>query len=67
MNRAEPSLAMILERSGPKLPLCPSCAQNMRLIRRTPCRTLPDECTFECRECGASYVEEYEPQKSAVR
>ena len=35
MYRAEPSLVMNAERSKPKLPLCPSCAQNVRLIRRT--------------------------------
>ena len=31
MYRAEPSLVMNAERSEPKLPLCPSCARNMRL------------------------------------
>ena len=50
MYRAEPSLVMNAERSEPKLPLCPSCARNMRLIRRTQrFGTLPDVCTFECR------------------
>ena len=34
MYRAEPSLVMNAERSRPKLPLCPSCAQNMRLISK---------------------------------
>jgi hypothetical protein len=59
---------MNVKRSGPKLPLCPSCAQNMRLMRRTQrFGTLPDVCTFECRDCGVSYVDEYEPQKSSVR
>jgi hypothetical protein len=66
MYRAEPSLIMILERSGPKLPLCPSCAQNMLLIRRTQrFGTLPDVYTFECRGCGVSHFEEYKPLKSS--
>ena len=66
MYRAEPSLVINAERSGPKLPLCPSCAQNMRLIRRTQrFGTLPDVCTFECRGCGVSHFEEYEPPKSS--
>ena len=60
MYRAEPSLVMNAERSGPKLPLCPSCAQNMRLIRRTQrFGELPDVCTFECPGCGVSHFEEY--------
>jgi hypothetical protein len=64
MYRAEPSLVMNAERSRPKLPLCPSCAQNMRLIRRTQrFGTLPDVCTFECRGCGVSHFEEHEPSK----
>jgi hypothetical protein len=62
MYRAEPSLVMNAERSGPKLPLCPSCAQNMRLIRRTQrFGSLPDVCTFECRGCGVSHFEECAP------
>jgi hypothetical protein len=64
MYRAEPSLVMNAERSRPKLALCPSCAQHMRLIRRTQrFGTLPDVCTFECRGCGVSHFEEYEPPK----
>jgi hypothetical protein len=64
MYRAEPSLVMNAERSEPKLPLCPSCARNMRLIRRTQrFGTLPDVCTFECRGCGVSHFEEHEPAK----
>ena len=63
MYRAEPSLVMNAERSEP-LPLCPSCARNMRLIRRTQrFGTLPDVCTFECRGCGVSHFEEHEPAK----
>jgi hypothetical protein len=68
MHRVELSLVMNAERSRHKLPLCPSCAQSMRLIRRTQrFGTLPDLCTFECGDCGVSYFEEYEPPKSAVR
>ena len=64
MYRAQPSLVINAERSGPRLPLCPSCAQNMRLIRRTQrFDTLPDVCTFECRGCGVSHFEEYETQQ----
>ena len=60
MYRAEQSLDA--DRSRPKLPLCPSCAQDMRLIRRTQrLGTLPDVCTFECRGCGVSHFKEYEP------
>ena len=63
MYRAEPSLVMNAERSGPKLPLCPSCAQNMRLIRRTQrFGELPDVCTFECPGCGVSHFEECAPE-----
>jgi hypothetical protein len=62
---AEPSLVINAEPSGPKLPLCPSCAQNMLLIRRTQrFGTLPDVCTFECRGCGVFHFEEYEPPKA---
>jgi hypothetical protein len=57
---AEPSLIMNAERPRPKLPLCPSCALNMRLIRRTQrFGELPDVCMFECRGCGVSLFEEY--------
>ena len=63
MYRAESSLVMNAERPGPKPPLCPSCAQNMRLIRRTQrFDTLPDVYTFECRDCGVSHFQEYEPR-----
>jgi hypothetical protein len=64
MYRVEPSLVADAERSGRKLPLCPGCAQSMRLIRRTQrFGTLPDLCTFECGDCGVSYFEEHEPPK----
>ena len=60
MYRAEPSLVTNADRSRPKLPLCPGCAQNMRLVRRTQrFGALPDVCTFECRGCGVSHFEEY--------
>ena len=60
MYHAEPSLVMNAERSGPKPPLRPSCAQNMRLIRRTQhFGALPDVCTFGCSGCGVSHFEEY--------
>jgi hypothetical protein len=66
MCRAEPSLVMNAERSEPKLPLCPSCAQNMRPIRRTQrFGALFDVCAFECRDCGVSYFEEYESPNSS--
>jgi hypothetical protein len=59
MYRAEPSLVMHAERPGPKVRLCPSCAQNMRLIRRTQrFGELPDVCTFGCLGCGVSHFEE---------
>jgi hypothetical protein len=38
--RAEP-IIMNVELAEPKLPLCPSCAQNMRLIRRMTKESLP--------------------------
>jgi hypothetical protein len=64
MFSVESSLVMNADRFGRKLPLCPSCAQNMRLTRRTQrFSTLPDVCTFECRDCGVSHFEEYEPLK----
>ena len=64
MYRAEPNLFMNAECSRPKPPLCPSCARIMRLVRRTQrFGSLPDLCTFECRGCGVSHFEEYEPRK----
>jgi hypothetical protein len=66
--RVEQSLVRNAERLGLKLPLCPSCAQNMRLIRRTQrFGTLPDVCTFECRPCGVSHFEEYSPGSQCSR
>ena len=45
--------------STPKTPRCPSCAQPMRLIRKTVrFNGLPDLCTFECRICNVSLAEE---------
>ena len=45
--------------SAPKPPRCPSCAQPMRLTRKTVrFNGLPDLCTFECRTCNVSLAEE---------
>jgi hypothetical protein len=42
----------------PRPPLCPSCAQVMRLARTTSrFGNLPDLYTFECRACGLSHIE----------
>lgn len=39
-------------------PRCPSCAQPMRLAKRTPrFDGLPDVATFECRACGVWHIE----------
>jgi len=46
------------EHSAPKSPICPGCAQIMRLARITSrCGDLPDLYTFECRSCGVSQIE----------
>ena len=43
---------------APRPPLCPSCAQIMRLARITSrFGDLPELYTFECRACGASHIE----------
>jgi transposase-like protein len=56
---------MNVTRAGAKMLLCPSCAQIMRLVRQTQrFGKLLDVCTFECRDCGFSYVEECEPLRS---
>jgi hypothetical protein len=40
------------------LPRCPSCAQPMRLAKRTVrFDELPDVAIFECRACGVSHIE----------
>jgi hypothetical protein len=42
----------------PRPPLCPSCAQIMRLARTTSrFGDLPDLYIFECRACGVSHIE----------
>ena len=42
----------------PTPPLCASCAQRMKLARRTKrFGGLAELYTFECRECGVSYIE----------
>jgi hypothetical protein len=39
-------------------PRCPSCAQPMRLAKRTPrFDGLPDLATFECHACGVWHIE----------
>jgi hypothetical protein len=45
-------------KNTPRQPLCPSCAQVMRLVRVTSrFEKLPDLYTFECRACGLSHIE----------
>jgi len=45
-------------KSAPKSPLCPGCAQIMRLAGITSrFDDLPDLYTFECRGCGVSHIE----------
>jgi hypothetical protein len=51
--RNEPSV-----KYTPRPPLCPSCAQMMRLARTTSrFGNLPDLYTFECRACGVSHID----------
>jgi hypothetical protein len=46
-------------RSNPVPPHCPSCAQGMRLARKTRrFNGLPDLYIFECRVCDVSHTEE---------
>jgi hypothetical protein len=46
-------------RSNPVPPHCPSCAQAMRLARKTRCiNGLADLYIFECRMCDMSDTEE---------
>ena len=46
------------ERPTPKSPLCPGCAQTMRLARITSrFEDLPDLYPFECSGCGVSHIE----------
>jgi hypothetical protein len=45
-------------KNAPRPPLCPSCAQIMRLARITSrFGDLPDLYTFECRDCGVLHIE----------
>jgi hypothetical protein len=49
-------------RSNPVPPHCPSCAQAMRLARKTRrFNGLPDLYIFECRTCDMSHTEEGTP------
>jgi hypothetical protein len=60
-SRLKDGLSMRYEHSNKytrRRPLCPSCAQVMRLAQiASRFGELPDLCTFECRACGVSYVE----------
>ena len=60
---------MRYERSNeyaPRTPLCPSCAQIMRIARITSrFGDLPDLYTFECRACGVSHVEAFTSRQRA--
>src|SRR5262249_60898949 len=62
--------AMRNESSGkytPRPPLCPSCAQIMRLGRIPRSGDLPDVYIFECQACGVSHIDavEVEAAKTA--
>ena len=49
-------------RSNPVPPHCPSCAQAMRMARKTRrFNGLPDLYIFECRTCDMSHTEEGTP------
>jgi hypothetical protein len=68
----EPVSAMRNESSvkyTPRPPLCPSCAQIMRLGRIPRSGNLPDVYIFECRACGVSHIDavEIEAAQTAVR
>jgi hypothetical protein len=53
-------------RSRPAPPHCPSCAQVMRLARKTRrFNGLPDLYIFECRTCQMSHTEEGTPPSEA--
>jgi len=46
------------DKCAPASPLCPACAQIMRLARITSrFGDLPDLYTFECQTCGVSHIE----------
>jgi hypothetical protein len=44
-------------KNAPRLLLCPSCAQIMRLAQASRFGDARDLRTFECRACGVSYIE----------
>ncbi len=55
-------------RSKPPSPHCPSCAQPMRLARKTRrFNSLPDLYIFECRTCEMSHTEEVTPPDETER
>jgi len=44
-------------------PCCPSCGAVMRFVRSIPkIGGLPELQTFECRACGVSITEAFEPK-----
>jgi hypothetical protein len=48
----------ISNKHKPRLPLCPSCAQIMRLAREASrFGNVSNLYTFECRACGVSLIE----------
>ena len=52
------SMLYVSNKSRPRLPLCPSCSQIMRLAQKASrIGDLPDLWTFECRACGVSQIE----------
>jgi len=44
-------------KNTPRLLLCPSCAQIMRLAQASRFGDARDLRTYECRACGVSYIE----------
>jgi hypothetical protein len=61
-SHREPNLVMSADHSPLASRRCSSCAQPMKLARRTQrFGGLPDLCTFECPACGLSHTEECRP------
>ena len=58
VDRSAPDYSSRRGQCAPASPICPSCAQVMRLARMTSrFGDLPDLYTFECRACGVSHIE----------
>src|SRR5215813_9961836 len=58
VDRSAPDYSSPRGQCAPASPICPSCAQVMRLARMTSrFGDLPDLYTFECRACGVSNIE----------